>query len=137
MSDSFENIWAWVSLKLCTTTTFSLLLACWFLRKWLQPRINLAVSGQAQPNGSIRVARGATPTGDPRDDVPPTLPLSVNYHFTRQCNYSCGFCFHTAKTSFVLPMEVAKEGMQMLKKAGWCLHSVHFDDDCDIQNAKS
>jgi uncharacterized radical SAM superfamily Fe-S cluster-containing enzyme len=28
-------------------------------------------------------------------------PVSVNYHFTRQCNYSCGFCFHTAKTSFV------------------------------------
>ena len=33
------------------------------------------------------------------------IPLSVNYHFTRQCNYSCGFCFHTAKTSFVLPLD--------------------------------
>ncbi|XP_073529074.1 S-adenosylmethionine-dependent nucleotide dehydratase RSAD2 [Phyllobates terribilis] len=45
-------------------------------------------------------------------------PLSVNYHFTRQCNYKCGFCFHTAKTSFVLPIEEAKKGLSMLKDAG-------------------
>lgn len=32
-------------------------------------------------------------------------PVSVNYHFLRTCNYSCGFCFHTAKTSYVLPIE--------------------------------
>ena len=45
-------------------------------------------------------------------------PESVNYHFTRQCNYECGFCFHTAKTSFVLPLEDAKRGLKMLKEAG-------------------
>ncbi|KAL0969353.1 hypothetical protein UPYG_G00225990 [Umbra pygmaea] len=45
-------------------------------------------------------------------------PSSVNYHFTRQCNYKCGFCFHTAKTSFVLPIEEAKKGLQLLKKSG-------------------
>ncbi|NXP74804.1 RSAD2 protein, partial [Ramphastos sulfuratus] len=45
-------------------------------------------------------------------------PTSVNYHFTRQCNYKCGFCFHTAKTSFVLPLEEAKRGLEMLKEAG-------------------
>ena len=44
--------------------------------------------------------------------------MSVNYHFTRQCNYSCGFCFHTAKTSFVLPIEDAKRGLKMLVDAG-------------------
>ncbi len=48
-------------------------------------------------------------------------PLSVNYHFTRQCNYSCGFCFHTAKTSFVLPIQEAKRGLKMLKDAGMCI----------------
>lgn len=48
----------------------------------------------------------------------PKIPQSVNYHFTRQCNYRCGFCFHTAKTSFVLPLEEAKRGLQMLKEAG-------------------
>ena len=47
-----------------------------------------------------------------------TVPLSVNYHFTRQCNYQCGFCFHTAKTSFVLPIDEAKRGLKMLKEAG-------------------
>lgn len=46
------------------------------------------------------------------------VPLSVNYHFTRQCNYSCGFCFHTAKTSYVLPEEEAKRGLQLLREAG-------------------
>ncbi|TRY86237.1 hypothetical protein DNTS_026409 [Danionella cerebrum] len=34
------------------------------------------------------------------------------------CNYKCGFCFHTAKTSFVLPIEEAKRGLQLLKDAG-------------------
>lgn len=48
----------------------------------------------------------------------PRTPESVNYHFTRQCNYQCGFCFHTAKTSFVLPIEEAKRGLKMLKEAG-------------------
>ena len=47
-----------------------------------------------------------------------TIPESVNYHFTRTCNYSCGFCFHTAKTSFNLPLEEAKRGLEMLVKEG-------------------
>ncbi|TSN67114.1 Radical S-adenosyl methionine domain-containing protein 2 [Bagarius yarrelli] len=47
-----------------------------------------------------------------------TTPSSVNYHFTRQCNYKCGFCFHTAITSFVLPIEEAKRGLRLLKEAG-------------------
>ena len=48
----------------------------------------------------------------------PKIPRSVNYHFTRQCNYKCGFCFHTARTSFVLPIKEAKRGLEMLKMAG-------------------
>ncbi|XP_062379278.1 S-adenosylmethionine-dependent nucleotide dehydratase RSAD2 [Sardina pilchardus] len=52
----------------------------------------------------------------PKDNV--TTPTSVNYHFTRKCNYKCGFCFHTAKTSFVLPIEEAKKGLRLLKEAG-------------------
>ena len=46
------------------------------------------------------------------------IPESVNYHFTRQCNYKCGFCYHTALTSYVLPIEDAKRGLKMLKEAG-------------------
>lgn len=46
------------------------------------------------------------------------IPKSVNYHFTRVCNYSCGFCFHTAKTSYMLNLEDVKVGLQMLRNAG-------------------
>ncbi|WEW61670.1 hypothetical protein PRK78_007162 [Emydomyces testavorans] len=47
-----------------------------------------------------------------------TLPISVNYHFTRECNKSCGFCFHTATTSFRLDDEQAKTGLTRLRNAG-------------------
>jgi radical S-adenosyl methionine domain-containing protein 2 len=46
------------------------------------------------------------------------VPISVNYHFTRQCNKSCGFCFHTATTSFRQPEHDAKRGLALLKKVG-------------------
>jgi radical S-adenosyl methionine domain-containing protein 2 len=48
----------------------------------------------------------------------PLVPISVNYHFTRVCNYSCGFCFHTAKTSYVETLEEAKRGIKLLHDAG-------------------
>ena len=66
--------------------------------------------------------QGKKEAGEPpraqEDSHLPTIPTSVNYHFTRQCNYKCGFCFHTAKTSFVLPLEEAKRGLWLLKEAG-------------------
>lgn len=51
------------------------------------------------------------------------VPKSVNWHYTRQCNYSCKFCFHTAKTSFFLPstpqgMEESKKCLTNLREAG-------------------
>ncbi|KAI9896165.1 hypothetical protein N3K66_008337 [Trichothecium roseum] len=46
------------------------------------------------------------------------IPVSVNYHFSRKCNYECGFCFHTEKTSSILSLGEAKRGMRMLKDAG-------------------
>lgn len=46
------------------------------------------------------------------------VPLSVNYHFTRLCNYSCGFCFHTSKTSHVASLDEAKHALQKLSLAG-------------------
>lgn len=45
-------------------------------------------------------------------------PISVNYHFTRECNKTCGFCFHTATTSYILPIEEAKRGLALLASAG-------------------
>lgn len=46
------------------------------------------------------------------------IPKSVNYHFTRKCNYECGFCFHTAKTSYMINLDDAKLGLKLLKLAG-------------------
>lgn len=46
------------------------------------------------------------------------IPKSVNYHYTRKCNYTCGFCFHTATTSDFLTLDEAKRGLRMLKIAG-------------------
>ena len=64
------------------------------------------------PPGNLLLVANSKPAGEPR------IPQSVNYHFTRQCNYKCGFCFHTARTSFVLPIKEAKRGLEMLKMAG-------------------
>eukprot|EP01038_Epipyxis_sp_PR26KG_P013291 gene13291-17806_t len=44
--------------------------------------------------------------------------LSFNYFFTRKCNYNCGFCFHTAKSSHVHTLENAKRIIEMLGKSG-------------------
>lgn len=46
------------------------------------------------------------------------VPISVNYHFTRKCNYSCGFCFHTAKTSYVAPLNDIKIALRKLSVNG-------------------
>ncbi|KAF1994238.1 radical SAM enzyme [Amniculicola lignicola CBS 123094] len=47
-----------------------------------------------------------------------TCPVAVNYHFTRRCNKACGFCFHTATTSYMEQPSKAKRGLQLLKRAG-------------------
>jgi len=51
------------------------------------------------------------------------VPVSVNWHYSRECNYACKFCFHTAKSSFFLPstqggMEQAKHCLERLRDAG-------------------
>lgn len=47
-----------------------------------------------------------------------TTPVSVNYHFTRKCNKSCGFCFHTATSSHIGTPEKTKIGLRKLREAG-------------------
>ncbi|KAI9162985.1 Radical S-adenosyl methionine domain-containing protein [Paramyrothecium foliicola] len=48
----------------------------------------------------------------------PDAPVSVNYFPSRKCNYTCGFCFHTETSSYVLPIGEAKRGLRLLKDAG-------------------
>ncbi|KAI1341817.1 hypothetical protein F5Y15DRAFT_413741 [Xylariaceae sp. FL0016] len=47
-----------------------------------------------------------------------TVPVSVNYFFTRKCNKECGFCFHTEKTSYVASEADMKRGLRLLREAG-------------------
>ncbi len=49
---------------------------------------------------------------------PSSQCLSVNYHYLRECNYSCKFCFHTNKPSEILKIDEAKRGLRLLKEAG-------------------
>ncbi|KAK3669997.1 hypothetical protein LTR78_010096 [Recurvomyces mirabilis] len=63
---------------------------------------------------TVRSARSTdTQPADPTDK-----PISVNYFPSRKCNYTCGFCFHTETTSYVLPIEKAMEGLRLLREAG-------------------
>ncbi|XP_034856189.1 S-adenosylmethionine-dependent nucleotide dehydratase RSAD2 [Mirounga angustirostris] len=88
----------------------------WFF--WLRSAVWLARGKSTRPlqlgQGELQESRGEEEEGPDQ----PTKPTSVNYHFTRQCNYKCGFCFHTAKTSFVLPLAEAKRGLRLLQEAG-------------------
>ena len=45
-------------------------------------------------------------------------PVSVNYFFSRVCNFSCGFCFHTPKSEFILSLSEAKSGLANLQSSG-------------------
>ncbi|KAJ3037727.1 Radical S-adenosyl methionine domain-containing protein 2 [Rhizophlyctis rosea] len=62
------------------------------------------------PSQSLVVIKGPHPQA-------PT-PISVNYHFTRKCNYNCGFCFFTQKSSTKLALHQAKHGLTLLRDAG-------------------
>src|SRR5687767_4205590 len=46
------------------------------------------------------------------------IPVSVNFHFTRKCNYECGFCYHTAKSSDMPDIKDAKFALKKLADAG-------------------
>ena len=69
--------------------------------------------------GKLFPSKNEQKAEDPENKVDESkIPLSVNYHLTRKCNYECKFCFHQAKTSSHLPIEEAKKGLKMLVEAG-------------------
>lgn len=104
---------------------------------WLRIALGWLDPGKEQPQ--VRDEPQETQeTQEDRSSTQPTTPVSVNYHFTRQCNYKCGFCFHTAKTSFVLPLEEAKRGLLLLKQAGKFLGQTQarvFQDSCTLEGS--
>lgn len=56
--------------------------------------------------------------------VRPWSPVSVNWHFTRVCNYGCHFCFHTNTEVYLMKEEEAKRGLGLLKESG--MRKVNF-----------
>lgn len=84
--------------------------ALWALLHLLAVRLGLAAP-QKDGSGTLKGDESKGPSSS-------VTPRSVNYHFTRKCNYSCGFCFHTATTSFYLPPEDAKQGLKLLQERG-------------------
>lgn len=52
------------------------------------------------------------------DDDQFHAPVSVNYFPSRECNYACGFCFHTNTSGYILPLDEAKHGLRLLRDAG-------------------
>jgi len=74
------------------------------------PSLPFQPAAEAAPQVSSKV--------DKAHEFPLTSPTSVNYHMTRQCNFECAFCFHTAKTSFVATLEDAKKTLQALADHG-------------------
>ncbi|XP_064080498.1 LOW QUALITY PROTEIN: S-adenosylmethionine-dependent nucleotide dehydratase RSAD2-like [Macrobrachium nipponense] len=101
-----------------------LTIGLWIVRKkfgdWLRSKSREWLRSRSKSIEERKVERNE----EENKDLTRTIPTSVNYHFTRQCNYKCGFCFHTAKTSFVLPLEEAKRGLRMLRDAG--MEKVNF-----------
>ncbi|KAI3391254.1 hypothetical protein diail_7655, partial [Diaporthe ilicicola] len=55
---------------------------------------------------------------NPQEADGPDTPVSVNYFPSRECNYACGFCFHTNTSGYILPLDEAKRGLRLLKEAG-------------------
>ncbi len=78
--------------------------------------IVIATTGFVLARRCLVQRRSSSPQPESKPDS--NTPVSVNYHFTRQCNKSCGFCFHTATTSHKQPIEQAKRGLALLKAAG-------------------
>lgn len=110
------------------------------LKKRPEPPIDHPPTNQAdQPSGKQPLIKQTSstepPNSPPRTEQPSKqTPVSVNYHLTRQCNYKCGFCFHTATSSYVAPLKDAKKAMSLLKDAG--MRKINFAGGEPFMNPK-
>ncbi len=81
-----------------------------------QPVVNWPFSFASKLKTAPSFSSDVNKPSPSNDDQIPIV--SVNYHFTRLCNYSCGFCFHTKKTTYLAPIEDAKRGLRKLADLG-------------------
>uniref|UniRef100_A0AAQ5ZJY2 S-adenosylmethionine-dependent nucleotide dehydratase RSAD2 n=1 Tax=Amphiprion ocellaris TaxID=80972 RepID=A0AAQ5ZJY2_AMPOC len=112
----FSSVSPKLLLQLCISTIHSIFASVFSkVRYWTAGGCKGSVSVLPAAAAAAAAADSKLNQSKDRDA---TTPTSVNYHFTRKCNYKCGFCFHTAKTSFVLPLEEAQRGLKLLKESG-------------------
>jgi len=62
---------------------------------------------------AIAVTEAAVVTAPSIGKIP-----AINFHFTRQCNYHCKFCFHTKKSKYMLPMKDQLSILQQFRQFG-------------------
>jgi len=43
---------------------------------------------------------------------------AINFHISRVCNYKCKFCFHTKKSSYILPINDQIEVLRQFRQVG-------------------
>lgn len=75
---------------------------------------------------AVRRREGVRTFFSDNSSVPATTPLeqkclknlAINFHFTRKCNFSCKFCFHTSKTSEVLTIADRLKVLKLARDAG-------------------
>ena len=72
----------------------------------------------ASPLTSQQSAATSKPGATELEALETNAPLSVNYFPSRRCNYTCGFCFHTDTSPFILPDDQVKKGLRLLQEAG-------------------
>ncbi|KAG8873669.1 Radical S-adenosyl methionine domain-containing protein 2 [Tulasnella sp. 331] len=46
------------------------------------------------------------------------MPALNHFRLHRRCNYECEFCFHTTKSTFILPLDQGKAGLRLLTQTG-------------------
>ena len=77
--------------------------------------------GWSRPTPTFQLREQTSDSLDSLDSVDvdvSNLVRSVNYFISRECNYSCKFCFHTETNQNKFQFEQARYGLQMLQRAG-------------------
>jgi radical S-adenosyl methionine domain-containing protein 2 len=97
-------------------------LTVWLTRFWKSLRAAVFRFSPSARVPQLRSDRKSAAEKQDGDRLP--IPVSVNYHFTRECNYNCRFCFHTNTSSHLATVADAKKALLLFRDAG--MEKVNF-----------
>lgn len=106
-----------LALTIALTLIVCFVMAYVFLRRSSQSVTTLPAR-PPPPSPSPNDSLSSVETNSSPIETKEGIPVAVNYHFSRKCNYSCGFCFHTYTNDFNLTLTDAKKGLKLLHEAG-------------------